>query len=163
MGLYTAKRNKYAVVPQENVQGDRKRKFIIPTDQELRDKFLTKPVDDVSEPEELLLIVGTAFLEADISRGTAVLGQIRRSFVSVQADDRGKHYITVKGNTRRKTNNGNSKKYKPMNFKIVGELEVKRSRNFLTLSQVLSVTTAHSPLQPELWERTPTVSVTTYS
>ena len=64
-----AKRNKYAVVPQEIVQGDRKRKFIIPTDQELRDKFLTKPVDDASEPEELLLIVGTAFLEADISRG----------------------------------------------------------------------------------------------
>ena len=57
MGLYTAKRNKYAVVPQENVQGDRKRKMIVPTDQELRDRFLTKPVDDVAEPEELLLIV----------------------------------------------------------------------------------------------------------
>jgi hypothetical protein len=131
MGLYTAKRNKYAVVPQENVQGDRKRKMIVPTDQELRDRFLTKPVDDVAEPEELLLIVGTILLESDISRGTAVLGQIRRSFVSIKADGEGKHYIVVKGNARRKTNNGNSKKYKPMNFKIMGELEVKAIKKLL--------------------------------
>ena len=131
MGLYTAKRNKYAVVPQENVQGDRKRKMIVPTDQELRDRFLTKPVDDVAEPEELLLIVGTILLESDISRGTAVLGQIRRSFMSIKADGEGKHYIVVKGNARRKTNNGNSKKYKPMNFKIMGELEVKAIKKLL--------------------------------
>ena len=131
MGLYTAKRNKYAVVPQENVQGDRKRKMIVPTDQELRDRFLTKPVDDVAEPEELLLIVGTILLESDISRGTAELGQIRRSFVSIKADGEGKHYIVVKGNARRKTNNGNSKKYKPMNFKIMGELEVKAIKKLL--------------------------------
>ena len=131
MGLYTAKRNKYAVVPQENIQGDRKRKMIISTDQELRDRFLTKPADDVAEPEELLLIVGTILLESDISRGTAVLGQIRRSFVSIKADGEGKHYIVVKGNARRKTNNGNSKKYKPMNFKIMGELEVKAIKKLL--------------------------------
>ena len=131
MGLYTAKRNKYAVVPQENFQGDRIRKMIVPTDQELRDRFLTKPVDVVAEPEELLLIVGTILLESDISRGTAVLGQIRRSFVSIKADGEGKHYIVVKGNARRKTNNGNSKKYKPMNFKIMGELEVKAIKKLL--------------------------------
>ena len=131
MGLYTAKRNKYAVVPQDNVQGDRKRKFIKSTDQELRDMFLTQPVDDLSEPEDLLLIVGTALLEADVSRGTAVLGQIRRSFISIKADEEGEHFIAVKGNVRRKTNNGNSKKFKPMNFKIRGKLEIKAIRKLL--------------------------------
>ena len=40
MGTYNAKRNKYAEVPQERTQGDRKRKMIVPEDQVLRDNSL---------------------------------------------------------------------------------------------------------------------------
>ena len=145
MGLYVAKRNKYAIVPQESVQGDRKRKLIQPSDQELRDKFLAQPVEEVSEPEDLLLIVGTALLEADMGRGTSVLLQIRRSFISVKADEEGKHFVAVKGNLRRKTNNGNSSKFKPMNFKISSELEVKAIKKLLdTLPSVGCINCVHS-------------------
>ena len=145
MGLYVAKRNKYAIVPQESVQGDRKRKLIQPSDQELRDKFLAQPVEEVSEPEDLLLIVGTALLEADMGRGTSVLLQIRRSFISVKADEEGKHFVAVKGNLRRKTNNGNSSKFKPMNFKISSELEVKAIKKLLdTLPSVGCNNCVHS-------------------
>ena len=53
MGTYNAKRNKYAEVPQERTQGDRKRKMIVPEDQVLRDKFITQDVDKVECPEDL--------------------------------------------------------------------------------------------------------------
>ena len=96
MGLYIGKRNKYALVPQDRVQGERKRKLIRPEDQALRDIFLTQDVDKVEVPEDLQLIVGTALLEADVSRGTAVLKQIRREYISVQNDDGGKPMIVVK-------------------------------------------------------------------
>ena len=131
MGLYIGKRNKYALVPQDRVQGERKRKLIRPEDQALRDIFLTQDVDKVEVPEDLQLIVGTALLEADVSRGTAVLKQIRREYISVQNDDGGKPMIVVKGNVRRKTMTGNSKVFKPLDFKIRGECEVKAIRKLL--------------------------------
>ena len=53
--------------------------MIRPEDSEVRDAFLTQPVDQVEMPEDLLLIVGTILLEADVSRGTAVLKQIKLS------------------------------------------------------------------------------------
>ena len=118
MGTYNAKRNKYAEVPQERTQGDRKRKMIVPEDQVLRDKFLTQDVDQVECPEDLALKVGTVLLEADVARGTSVLKQIRRSFIKVANDSQGKPMIVVKGNVKRKTNRWNSKQFKPMDFKI---------------------------------------------
>ena len=51
MGLYVGKRNKYALVPQARMQGDRKRQLIRPEDSEVRDAFLTQPVDKVEMPE----------------------------------------------------------------------------------------------------------------
>ena len=39
--------------------------------------------------------------------------------------------IVVKGNVKRKTNRGNSKQFKPMDFKIRGECEVKAIRKLL--------------------------------
>ena len=113
-----AKRNKYAEIPQERTQGDRKRKMIVPEDQVLSDKFLTQDVDQVECPEDLALKVGTVLLEADVARGTSVLKQIRRSFIKVANDSQGKPMIVVKGNVKRKTNRWNSKQFKPMDFKI---------------------------------------------
>ena len=131
MGLYVGKRNKYALVPQARMQGDRKRQLIRPEDSEVRDAFLTQPVDKVEMPEDLLLIVGTILLEADVSRGTAVLKQIRRQFISVQNDEEGKAMVAVRGNVRRKTNAGNSKLFKPMDLKVRGEYEVGAIRKLL--------------------------------
>ena len=69
-------------------------------------------------PEDLSLIVGSNLLEVDVSRGTAVLKQIRRQFISVQNDEEGKAMVVVRGNVRRKTNAGISKHYKPMDLKV---------------------------------------------
>ena len=128
---YISKRNKYARVPQEMVQGDRKRKFINQDDLTLRDEFLTQDVESLKCPDHLNLIVGTALLEADVSRGTTVLGQIRRNYIRETNDETGKSMIVVKGNVERKTSRGNSKAFKPMDFKIRGEHEVKAIRKLL--------------------------------
>ena len=124
-GVYTAKRNKYATVAQEKMQGDRKRQRITQEDMALRDVFLTQDVDSLKKPGDLCLIVGTALLEADISRGTCVLKQIRRSYISVSNDETGKTVINVKGNIVRKTMKGSSKEFTPMKFSIRGECEIK--------------------------------------
>ena len=47
IGNYTAKRNKYGAVPQEKVQGDRKKVRILQEDLAKRDLFLTKDVENV--------------------------------------------------------------------------------------------------------------------
>ena len=82
--LYTTKRNKYDEVPHDKQQGDRKRTLIDPVDQAKRDQFLTQPLEKIACPEDLLLIVGNALLEGDISRGTSVLKQIKRSCVRIE-------------------------------------------------------------------------------
>ena len=124
-GCYTSKRNKYGAVPQLKVQGDRKRSRILQVDLAKRDIFLTKDVDQVDYPEQLLLIVGTILLEGDIARGTCVLKQIRRNYIHVTNDEQGNIMVIVKGNVIRKTNTGSSKEYKAMDFKIRGKYEVK--------------------------------------
>ena len=130
-GCYTSKRNKYGAVPQLKVQGDRKRSRILQVDLAKRDIFLTKDVDQVDYPEQLLLIVGTILLEGDIARGTCVLKQIRRNYIHVTNDDQGNIMVIVKGNVIRKTNTGSSKEYKAMDFKIRGKYEVKAIQKLL--------------------------------
>ena len=130
-GVYTAKRNKYATVPQENVQGDRKRVRITQDDMALRDVFLTQDVDSLKKPGDLCLIVGTALLEADIGRGTCVLRQIRRSYISLTNDETGNPMVNVKGNAVRKTMTGSSKEFKAMKFSIRGECEVSAIKKLL--------------------------------
>ena len=125
IGNYTAKRNKYGAVPQEKVQGDRKKVRILQEDLAKRDLFLTKDVEYVQNPKQLLLIVGTILLEGDVARGTCVLKQIRRNYIHVTNDDQGNPMVVVKGNVIRKTNMSSSKVYKPMKFKIRGQYEVK--------------------------------------
>ena len=46
-------------------------------------------------------------------------------------DEHGRPMVVVKGNIRRKTNQGNSKQYKPMNFKIRLACEVKAIQKLL--------------------------------
>ena len=123
--LYKSKQNKYARVPQEKTTGHRNRRYFTPEDMALRDAFLTQPLDQLKDAEDLLLIAGTAFLEGDMMRGTKVLTQIKRNYIRRVNDKKGNPMIVVQGNVSRKTMMGSSANYTPMNFKIRGEYEVK--------------------------------------
>ena len=121
-----------------------KKKFLA-----VRDQFLNQDLDCLADPSHLCLIVGTALLEADIGRGTGVLSQIRRSYVRPSTDEDGHPIIAVKGNVTRKTNSGKSKHYKPMDFRIRGQQEVKAVNLLLSLKSFTLTETSACGIEPD--------------
>ena len=126
--VYDGKKLKYDKVPQLCVEGERKRKLIMPADLELRDAWMMQDPRKVERPTHLLLMVGTILMEADASRGTGVLKQIRRSYFTPLYDGHGNLTYRVKGLVSRKTSGRGSK---PMNFLLSGQHEVYVIRTLL--------------------------------
>ena len=120
--IYDGKRLKYNKVPQLEVEGDRKRKLIMPGDLEVMDAWMLQDPRKVETPKHLMLMVGNIFLQLDAARGTSVLRQIRRSYIRRMSDRlTGNPYYKVKGLVCRKTSGRTSK---PMDFVVSGEHEV---------------------------------------
>ena len=63
-------------------------------------------------------------MEATVGRGVSLSSQIRRSFVKVEHDTKGRRYVRIHGYVIRKTMQGRSNNYAPLNEIVYGEMEV---------------------------------------
>ena len=79
----------------------------------------------VVDPEELSLRVFLILLEHTVARGSTTPSQIRRSYISIQHDDKGRKIARILGNVHRKTMQGRSADYRPLDVTAFGELEVR--------------------------------------
>ena len=132
LSVYIGKQNKYAYVPQEMVEGDRKRKLIMPPDLERIDCWVAAPHQELERPRHLALKVAFSLLEHDCSRGTGVLFQIRRRSITPHYDEEGGLYFRFKQVVVRKTMMGSCKRgYKPLDFSMTAALEVENLRRLL--------------------------------
>ena len=77
------------------------------------------------DPEELSLRVFLILLEHTVARGSSTPSQIRRSYISIQHDEKGRKIVRILGNIRRKTMQGRSADYRPLDVTVFGELEVR--------------------------------------
>ena len=77
------------------------------------------------DPEELSMRVFLILLEHTVARGSTTPSQIRRSYVTIQHDDKGRKIARILGNIRRKTMQGRSADYRPLDVTVFGELEVR--------------------------------------
>ena len=68
--------------------------------------------------------MATIILEGTSGRGVAMQAQIRRSMVKVDRDQKGRKNIRIRGNVTRKTMQGRSDNYAPLDKNIHGEFEV---------------------------------------
>ena len=73
--------------------------------------------------------------------------QMRRSMITITADKRGRKQVRIRGNVKRKTMQGRSDNYAPLNKMIYGEFEVIYSKYFLVL-MVYSDVPIHHRITP---------------
>ena len=52
-------------------------------------------------------------------------GQIHRSYLTIEHNNKGRKIARILGNVRRKTMQGRSADYRPLDVKVFGELEVR--------------------------------------
>ena len=76
------------------------------------------------DPEELTLKAAAIILEGTCGRGVTMQAQIRRSMVVITTDKRGRKQVRIRGNVKRKTMQGRSDNYAPLDKTIYGEFEV---------------------------------------
>ena len=73
---------------------------------------------------DLQLRVGAILLEATVARGSDCVEQIRRSYVSIEKNREGEEVAKIRGNVKKKTMQGRSSNFEPMNLTINDEEEV---------------------------------------
>ena len=76
------------------------------------------------DPEELSLKAAAIILEGTCGRGVTMQAQIRRSMVAITTDKMGRKQVRIRGNVKRKTMQGRSDNYAPLDKMIYGEFEV---------------------------------------
>ena len=120
MMAYRGKQAAYANSGQLVPEGSRDRKALLDNDQDLRDQWLTKPLKDIKDPDDLTLTVAAIITDQACVRGVKVLEDISRSaFRTNLFDEEGKEYIEVKQAISRKRDQGYaSKPFRPLNKKF---------------------------------------------
>ena len=126
MMAYRGKQAAYANSGQLVPEGSRERKPILDLDQELRDQWLTKPLKDIEDPDDLTLTVAAIITDQACVRGVKVLEDVGRSaFRTNLFDEDGKEYVEVKQAISRKRDQGYANKpFRPFNKKFTGDHEV---------------------------------------
>ena len=134
MMAYRGKQAAYANSGQLVPEGSRDRKALLDNDQDLRDQWLTKPLKDIKDPDDLTLTVAAIITDQACVRGVKVLEDISRSaFRTNLFDEEGKEYIEVKQAISRKRDQGYaSKPFRPFNKKFTGDHEVKAIKLLLS-------------------------------
>lgn len=79
-------------------------------------------------PADLQLKVVMMLMEATVCRGASLIGQLRRSYVRIEKDERGRKVARIRGNATTKTMQGYKDDYKPLDVLICGNFEVTSSR-----------------------------------
>ena len=82
-------------------------------------------------PLDLQLRVGAILLEATVARGSDCVEQIRRSYVSIETNKEGEEVAKIRGNVKKKTMQGRSNNFEPMNLTINDEEEVAAIKKLL--------------------------------
>ena len=77
------------------------------------------------------LRVGAILLEATVARGSDCVEQIRRSYVSIETNKEGEEVAKIRGNVKKKTMQGRSNNFEPMNLTINDEEEVAAIKKLL--------------------------------
>ena len=134
MQAYKGKNAAYAASGQTVPEGSRERKAILDEDQKKRDEWLTRPLNKLSDPEELSLTVAAIVGDQACHRGVSVLKDIGRSaFKTNQYDENGKEYVLVHQAVRRKKDQGYANKpFRPFKKMITGDFEVQAIKLLLS-------------------------------
>ena len=77
----------------------------------------------MSSPEELQLRAAFIILQETVGRGAAILGQIRRRYVTIQTAADGTKTARIRGSAKRKTVQGRGD-YRPLDVTVYGHFEV---------------------------------------
>ena len=75
-------------------------------------------------PLDLQLRVGAILLEATVARGSDCVEQIRRSYLSIEVGKNGEEVARIRGNVKKKTMQGRSANFEPMDVTVTGKEEV---------------------------------------
>ena len=75
-------------------------------------------------PLDLQLKSGAILLQATVARGSDCPVQIRRSYVSIEMGKQGEKVAKIRGNVKKKTMQGRSSNFEPMDVAISGKEEV---------------------------------------
>ena len=142
MNQYRSKQNMTSGEAQGGNQGDRERKAFSEEDLEKMDRWMTRPLQEVPDPEDLVQRVAILLLAISACRGTHAYSQIRRSYINFLSDPQGQIYARIKGNVIQKTNQGRSVNYEPLDKMIYGKFEasfrllnpLSLNYNFLSIS-----------------------------
>ena len=84
-----------------------------------------------ASPVDLQLKVGAILLQATVARGSDCVEQIRRGYVSIAVGKEGDKVAKIRGNVKKKTMQGRSSNFEPMNVTITGTEEVKTIEELL--------------------------------
>ena len=134
MMAYRGKQAAYANSGQLVPEGSRDRKPLLDSDQDLRDQWLTRPLKDIKDPEDLTLTVAAIITDQACVRGVKVLEDIGRSaFRTNLYDEEGKEFIEIKQAISRKRDQGYAAKpFRPFNKKFTGDHEVQAIKLLLS-------------------------------
>ena len=143
MQAYKGKNAAYAASGQIVPEGSRERKAILDEDQEKRDQWLTRPLNQLTDPKELTLTVAAIVGDQACHRGVTVLKDIGRSaFKTNQFDENGKEYVLIHQAVQQKKDSGYATRpFRPFKKQITGDFEVNAIK--LLLSNLPVVGCAH--------------------
>ena len=146
--MYNAKRNSTGIEPMSGNAGDRKRTALSREDSVKMDDWMLSDLNQVVaeicimykcnafsftqvSPLDLQLKVGAILLQATVARGSDCVEQIRRSYVSIEVGKEGNKMAKIRGNVKKKTMQGRSSNFEPMNVTITGKEEVETIEKLL--------------------------------
>ena len=134
MMAYKGKQAAYADSGQLVPEGSRERKPILDEDQQLRDEWLTKPLNQLETPEDLTLTVAAIIGDQACFRGVKVLQDIGRSAFKINLfDENGKEFVQITQAIRRKKDQGYANRpYRPFDKKVTGDHEVQAIKLLLS-------------------------------
>ena len=73
--------------------------------------------------------------DATCTGGVGALQQVRRSYVKLMKDDKGRDVVRLRGYVNTKTNQGRAVNYTPMDKTIYGQYEVKLFNLYLSSNE----------------------------
>ena len=95
-----------------------------------KDTCLSCMLLQATSPAELQEKVGAVLTDATCTRGVNALQQVRRSYIKVLKDDKGRDMIRVRGYVNTKNNQGRGVDYQPLDKTIYGGYEVRLFKYF---------------------------------
>ena len=82
-----------------------------------------------TEPKNLQLKVNAIILENTVARGADCVQQVRRQYVNFENEE-GAEVVRIKGNVHKKTMQGRSANFEPLNVVVHGQAEVLNTHYF---------------------------------